>query len=253
MSIARVSCLAFSLAIVSASTTTAGLILDRQPHRTGGPSADTEFISFGEQGWQEVADDFHFSVPVSISRIDWWGFYGSNFGEGAQPPTADEVMRIRIHLAGAVDGLPSDVVHEESFTNPQRVLTGRTIALAGAYPERKYRVDLANPVTLNANTTYWMEITQFGSPESKFRWEYSLAPPDNDFAFRAYFSPEWSLAGASDVSLAIQLYDVPEPSSFCLFAVIVLYGSSMTRRTNHHDPWKQRKLDETPASRSSYY
>lgn len=210
----------------------AGLILDRQPHPTGGPSADTAYVDpFGDPGWQEVADDFELAQTHVISRIDWWGFYGSSIdgGGGNTPPIGDEVMRIRILMSRASDGLPGVVLHEETHSNPVRTLTGRTVFAGGPFPERKYRLDLLTPIQLDANTTYWMNITQIGAPESKFRWEYSLTPPAHDLVFWNNFGVDWEPAGITS-GLAFQLYEVPEPGTMSFVSVIVVFGFSAIPR-----------------------
>ncbi|MBI5762813.1 MAG: hypothetical protein HZA51_04725 [Planctomycetes bacterium] len=241
MTPARISCLALSLVIVSASTTTAGVILDRQPHNTGGPSADTAYLDgFGDLGWQEVAEDFALPQQSIINRIDWWGFYGSSFGGGTTPPISDEVFRIRIYSARVSDGFPGAVIHEEYHTNPMRTLTGRNVSSNSAFPERKYRADLTTPIALEANTTFWLNITQIGAPESKFRWEYSLTPPAHDFAFLDNFSTDWELAGAVS-GLAFQLYDVPEPGSMSFFAVIAMFGFSVNSKRAHGNYFCRRQ------------
>lgn len=220
----------------------AGLILDRQPHNAGGPSADTAYVDpFGDPGWQEVADDFELSQPYVISRVDWWGFYGSSIdGGGIMPPIGDEEFRIRIYSSRVGDDLPGTVLHEEFHINPQRTLTGRNVSSNSAFPERKYRVDLITTISLAANTTYWMNITQIGAPESKFRWEYSLTPPAHDLVFWNNFGVDWEPAGITS-GLAFQLYDVPEPGTMSLLGVLAISGFGA-------NPWRRRKLTSNRSS-----
>jgi hypothetical protein len=237
----RTFCCFVLLTLMLAKSSAAGLIVDQQPHIAGGPTADSAYVSFGDLRWQEPADDFVLSQAAFVNRIDWWGFYGSNFLEGVQPPIGDEMMRLRFFEARPGDALPGKMIFEDFYTNPERILTGRMIAINNGYPERRYRVNLSDPLALNAGAIYWLSISQIGALESTFRWEYSLTPPAHDFAFRAIFTTDWEYAGATS-GLAFQLYDVPEPGSLVLMIALALIEFSVGSLRKRGKPFCRRHL-----------
>jgi hypothetical protein len=148
--------------------------VDHQPLNSGGPSSDTDFVSmFGEPSyWQLVADDFTLSFSAATRHVVWWGLYGGDFGGSSwYPPTVPETMRLRFYSARPSDGLPGDILREENFLNSSRVWTGRYVT---GHPEYRFEADLAEPFSIAAGATYWLDAAQVGVPDSVFRWEYSL-------------------------------------------------------------------------------
>ncbi|OWY70597.1 hypothetical protein B7486_13340 [cyanobacterium TDX16] len=202
-----------------------GVIFEQLPNRSGGPAADTDYISGnGLPYWQLEADNILLSESALIRHITWWGFYGgdSDPSPGADdPPTGPETMRIRLYSARAGDGLPdsSDILFEESFHNPSRTATGRRILTPTAPDEYRFEADLAVPFTLISGLPYWLEVVQFGDQASLFRWEHGTGLI-NGRAFNNPIVPNWY---GTEGSFAFQLSTIPEPSSFgLLLACVVL-------------------------------
>jgi hypothetical protein len=189
------------------------IIVDHPPHPFGGPAADTEFINmFGQPSWQLLADDILLDAPATVRRVMWWGFYDQD------NPPAEETMRLRFYDARPGDGLPGDILFEESFMNPSRVATGRRIPVSVSPREFVYEVDLGAPFVLAADTLYWMEIVQVGVIDTAFRWEQGLGEL-NGFAFRSQRFPEWQDAGFV-TDLAFQLSRIPEPGTLGLLGIV---------------------------------
>ena len=218
----RINRILFMIVALTALPARAGLLLDRQPYPFGGPASDTSVIEFGIPEWQLAADDFRRASAASVGRIVWWGYYGSNFGQGAHPPSGDEIIRIRVHSARPGDNLPGDILYEETLTNPQKTATGRMI-VGFPYPELRFQVDLATPLDIAPDTQYWLEVVQVGAPESFFVWENSVTPSTDGFAFYVYYEPDWRYTQASDIGLAFQLWDVPEPASLTMLGLGFFY------------------------------
>ncbi len=185
-----------------------GVVVDHQPTRSGGPFADTAFLDmFGDPQWQFLADDILLNSLATIRSVRWWGFYDQD------NPPASETFRMRFYDARPSDGLPGNVLFEESFLDPAREGTGQ-IVFTGVDPqEHVYFVELVTPFDLAANTPYWLEITQIGDLSTGFRWEDSVSG-NREFAFRNSIFPDWDIATQSE--LAFQLSTIPEPSTFIL-------------------------------------
>ncbi len=198
-----------------------GVIVDHPPLNTGGLASDTLLIDmFGNEIWQRVADDFVLGGAATIRRVNWWGFYHLD------NPPATETMRIRFYGARASDGLPDDnnVLFEESFLDPQRTATGRTVFTGVDPDEYIYQVDLTTPITLAATTPYWLEIVQVGDVDTHFRWEFS-GPAPIGLAFVNPGVPDWQETTFS-ADNAYELSTVPEPSALGFF----ICGSLFLRR-----------------------
>lgn len=204
---------AFALAFTAGAGVEAGIIVDHQPHPYGGPSSDTSFLNvFGQPYWQRLADDFTLSTPQDVTNVNFWGFY-----EADNPP-ASETMRIRFYTARQTDGLPGDLLKEESFQSPSREWTGRWIGVGIIPREYFYQITLASPVAFLAGEKYWLEVVQIGDISTKFRWESSVSENDG----HAFINPgviDWrsTLPGGS-ADLAFQLI-TPEPTYLTLLAL----------------------------------
>jgi len=209
------------LPILTARTARAGgipaekglLLLDHQPYNFGGPAADTELrlSPTGPVVSQLLADQFRLDMATPIGSIVWWGFYGSSFIEEEEPPPDFQTFRMRIYDARAGDGLPGEIVAERQFENPSFAPTGRPVFTSVFPPEFRFEATLNRPLLLAAENDYWFEITQLGSPDSRFRWMLSESILD-DHVFLNASDPDWQFSN-SDASLAYQLIAIPEPTT----------------------------------------
>lgn len=200
----------------------AGLIVvDHQPHNTGGLGSDTAFrIPPGQTVFgQRVADDFRLSAPTSLIGVNFWGFYNED------NPPVEETMRIRFYGSRVGDGLPDDnnIIYEESYNNPSRTWTGRQV-FTGVLPlEYFFEVDLATPLPLAANTSYWLEIVQIEDVNAAFRWEFSLADQNGQAVINNAGSPDWHNTYPNIIAdTAFQLVAIPEPSAITFIAVVMI-------------------------------
>ena len=187
------------------------VVVDQQPTRLGGPGSDTLFrYVYGQIVWQQVAENILLDSEATIGRVTWWGLYGGS-GMPATPPPDIETMRIRFYGARAGDGLPDDgnILYEESFLNPSRTATGEIVLVGGSPDEYIYDVDLASPVSLEADTLYWLEIVQVGDIDTAFRWEAGISDLVGH-AFSHTYLPDWQFSSSS---LACQLVAIPEPAT----------------------------------------
>jgi hypothetical protein len=205
-----------------AASAAADIVVNHQPLNSGGPASDLAFINdSNQQSWQQLADDFQVAQDAEIRLIVFWGFYGSGFSEEVEPPPETETMRVRAYGARPGDGLPGNILYEQSFEDPSRTATGRIIFDGPGPPEFRYQVDLTTPLLLQAGTTYWLEIVQNADIDSLFRWEFS-AGTQTPFAFINPFLSDWRRTTITP-DLAFELSTIPEPSSLllCTFCLIL--------------------------------
>jgi hypothetical protein len=201
-----------------------GIVVDQQPTRYGGPASDTLFRNeFGDERWQQLADNILLDEAATIRRITWWGFYGGS-GTPATPPPETETMRIRFYSPRPGDGLPGEVLWEENFLDPSRAATGLIVLVGGRPKEYIYEANLAVPMSLAAQTPYWLEIVQVGDVDSHFRWEDGFSG-HLGFAYLNEGTGDWWFAPFS-YGLSFQLSAIPEPGT----AVLMVLGAVAIRR-----------------------
>jgi hypothetical protein len=206
----------FSLGLVT--PTQAELVIDNPPTRVGGLFSDTEFVDdFNQELFQRVADDLTLAEPAVIRRAGFWGFYNLN------NPPATETIRMRFYGARPGDGLPdeSNIVYEESFLNPSRTATGHIVFVGIGPLEYFYEVDMSSPVSLAADTPYWLEIAQIGDIDTAFRWEFSGLGSIGLAAVNTNV-PDWQLTNF-DADNAYQLSTIPEPTTASMLAMGILH------------------------------
>jgi hypothetical protein len=204
----------------AASADEPGLVVNHFPQSppVGGLAADTDFItSIGEErAWQLVADDFMVADGAVVRRVRWWGFHNTNnFGNA---PPASETLRVRFHDSRSGDGLPGNILLEETYLDPPRTDTGRIVLDPVQFAhEQVYQVDLSRPLLLFPDTQYWLEIVQIGDIDTRYRWEYAdpAAAPLNGRAFINSIVTDWAIP-LDTANLAFQLSTVPEPGALVL-------------------------------------
>jgi hypothetical protein len=204
------------------------VIVLHSPSQWGASASDTDYAHDGSAYSGRLADDFTVDTPAIVRHVTWWGDYG-----WAGAPPASETVRIRFYDARPSDGLPGDSLFENSGSNPVRALTGAIVhgivpGTAATAPEYEFGVDLAVPFSLDAGSTYWLEIAQIGDRSSRFEWEYSGTRPDS-FAYAYPSDAQWQ--SGSWGNLAFELSRVPEPATLTL---TVMGVSLMVRGTGRH-------------------
>jgi len=203
-----------------------GIVVDHQPHPFGGGASDTSFRSLPipqlPEIWNWIADDFTSPVNATIRRVNFWGFYGNNI-----QPVGDETFRIRLYEPRLSDGLPGTMLHEASFLNPAKSVTGVLIPTSGAPEEFFYQLNLKTPLNVVAGTPYWLEVVQVGDVDSRFRWEFSRSAETNGQAFiNEDTGNDWERSDPITSDTAFQLSTVPEPTT----AVLLVLGCACLRR-----------------------
>ncbi len=210
------------LAFVGVVPANAQFVVNHEPYPFGGSGSDTALPSIVLPfTWQASADDFALTAAATVTHVNWWGFYIEGTG-----PLA-ETFRIRLFSASPGNGLPGEAMFEEVFQNPERVDTGRTIAIGGRPHEYRFHVALGTPANLGPDVAYWLEIAQLGDGTSGFQWELSRVET-NSYAFQNNLFPEWRRTTASS-DLAFQLV-VPEPITASLLLLGLAFAAGLRAR-----------------------
>ncbi|MFO0972146.1 MAG: hypothetical protein U1A27_01730 [Phycisphaerae bacterium] len=211
------------LTMLLPATARGQLLVNQPPNQSGGPAADTDFINmFGQQSWQQLAEDFTLSAPADIRKIRWWGFYNQD------NPPASETMRLRFYDARPSDGLPGQVLQETQVANPLRVATGQIVFVGNAPHEYRYEAILPALFSAAAGVPYWIEIVQVGDVSTAFRWEDSGVGNDRYVYLNSLVS-DWTVSGLH-VDRAYQLFAVPEPGAAALVVWALVLGRRMRKR-----------------------
>jgi len=210
----------FVIAFLSLSFGHAGavgqIVVDHSAQRGVGIASDSLFHTGGlDPTWQRIADDFRLDAAATIRHITWWGYYTLDI-----VPTV-ETMRFRFYEARPGDGLPGDYFFEESVVNPPRSPTGVMVpeppGTVGRAEEHQFEVNLATPLSVDANTPYWLEIVQVGDLDTRFLWSGANAEDTSKASINPSV-PDWQLRpGITDS--AFQLSTIPEPATLAFIAL----------------------------------
>jgi hypothetical protein len=148
------------------------IFYEQSPGHFGGFFSDGQDIT--------VADEFQLDQSALIRNISWWGGYGSTVD--FPPPVADDFT---IRLFTDDGGIPGALVRTfhvgnnanrvatRDFVNPPDL--GDPNNPDDDYPGRaefKYSFNLPKPFPADANTRYWLSITNVPSSDS-WVWEVS--------------------------------------------------------------------------------
>jgi hypothetical protein len=218
----RINALLIAAAMILAATSPlrAEIVVDHQPHNTGGLASDTsfQFPGFPNELWQRVADDFTLSETTILRRVHWWAFYDSD------SPPLSETIRLRFYESRPSDGLPDEsrIVREETVVDPLREWTGRLVGVGILPREYFFTMDLSSELQLESETQYWLEIVQLGDIGNHYRWEFALADLNGQAFINNGGAVDWvsSLPGIFG-DTAFQLSMVPEPNSMILYCTVL--------------------------------
>lgn len=166
----------------------ATVIFDQTVDLTVVSGSISDFNS-GNEG-QQRAEDFRLNAGAStITDVNWWGVYATD-----TPGTDNFTIRIFADVSGAPE---IDPLNEFAVGAVNRVDTGVDFVFA-------YSVDIA-PLTLAANTTYWLSIVNDTTVVDIDDWGWAT----NDFgifrgsSFRREDGQAWS--DALGLELGFQL------------------------------------------------
>lgn len=200
-----------------------GIVLYHPPDQSGACTSDTSYLQGVILLSQQLADDFILDTDATIHQVTWWGAYWDT------PPPTSETFRIRLYGIDVGDGLPGNLLFESTVFNPLRQATGLRVVGGGvSLTEYVFEVNLGTPISLNLSTPYWLEIAQFGDPNSRFEWELSSVDP-NGFAFQYPSGAQWQLT-SSTKDLAFRLSTIPEPGTL----VLIILGFNLATRSRSH-------------------
>ena len=209
-----IACCTFLCSTAHAAEQTDVLLYRQAPGRTWGLPSDTAFIGdSGNPTSRLNADRFSASQSASLTRIQFWGFYGSSLAQQVELPPTGETFRVRIYSSAS--GAPDAIQYETFAANPSRVATGISMPTGPGPLEYLYNMPLSIGFAIEAKTDYWIEIAQFGTQSSYFRWEQSNTA--GEYAFQSPVDNPWQLITGNG-QMAYELW-TPEPCSVALLGL----------------------------------
>jgi hypothetical protein len=173
------------------------------------------------------ADDFTLAAPSEVRSLRWWGINEGLFSNGL---ANYDLFRIEIFTSQPAPGGPlvATLIHSEVFTVPQTtpINTGRFAPNGQA--EMVHFATLASPVTLAANTPYWLAISARAINGSGDAWAWrdgtTALGYSNSFS---HATGVWT--GFQDTDSAFELIGVPAPAAWPTLLLGTLLASGRRR------------------------
>ncbi len=155
----------------------------------------------------EQADDFQLQPgQTTITDVHWWGVYSP----GNTPGADDFTIRIFEDNGGVPNLAPT---HELTNLAVSRADTGAD--LPNPLDVYAYSVDVT-PITLSANTTYWISILNDTTSDIDDDWYWAQSNVNGNRETRNSDGQVWSLGNGE---LAFYLTVIPEPASMTLLGL----------------------------------
>lgn len=205
------------------------ILVDHHPAITSAPNALRSNLP-GPETQQQVADDFSLSSASTLTGVAWSGYY---FGNSIANTAAGVDFTIRLFTGSA----PTTFLFSESMS-ASFSQTGTTDGFND--PIYRFSVTLTSPVSLAANTTYWLSVLDSDADTTvDFRWLQSAAAFNLVRAVRTnevgtWFVPSNTNGFAFTLLGTQEAAGVPEPASLALIA----FGASTLAAIS----WSRRRL-----------
>ncbi|MGE0486234.1 MAG: hypothetical protein AB7Q81_18945 [Gammaproteobacteria bacterium] len=164
-------------------------------------------------GGQFIADDFTLQAGANtITDIHWTGFYGT-----ADTPLANDDFDIFIYAdAGGIPDVGNVVLSLTGITNANRTDTGIDVSVGIPFDLYAYAIDIT-PLTLTANTTYWLSIVNDTTADLDDWWAWGTDSQGSGIA-SSNNQVTWNVSTrAADFQLTGQA--IPEPAGVALLTL----------------------------------
>ena len=208
--------------LVAGTAANAAVIFDNGITATNGFISDLDFTGTPKLS----ADDFKLTPGANvITDVHWTGLYAFS-----NTPLADSFT---LQLFNDAGGVPATNPFLSLPVNPSRVDTGNNTSFGSDI--FAYDVNIS-PVTLAANTTFWLSIFNNTSNDTNDNWFWGMVDLAGNGATRDGLGLPWSPSvGNNGYQFQLTGVSVPEPSALALFGLgfiaIALLGRRRTSST----------------------
>jgi PEP-CTERM motif len=200
--------------LVAGTAANAAVIFDNGITANNGFISDPDFVGTPKLS----ADDFRLIPGANvITDVHWTGLYAFS-----NTPLADNFT---IQLFNDAGGVPATNPFLSLPVSPSRVDTGRNAAGSDIFA---YDVNIS-PVTLAANTTFWLSIFNNTSNDPNDNWFWGIVDNAGNGAVRDGLGLAWS-PFINGYEFQLTGVRVPEPSALALLALGVIALALLNRR-----------------------
>jgi hypothetical protein len=198
-------------------------LLYSQPLQTG-PTVEGQFSNLGGQ---VVADQFVLSDSVSVTGVNWWGFYN---GTDLRPGVSSMDFRLQFSMDAA--GLPAAIPASDVTVSANVSDSGYVVEQAGPHMGAtiyEFSALLPTAVLLGAGDINWLSVFEVDNttPDvTTTQWLWSASPSQamdssayRNNAAQTPWMPYVSIYSNLAFELTGRVTTVPEPASLALISL----------------------------------
>lgn len=221
---------AVCIAVLSATNIASADVIFSQP-----TTSDPDQIGFGWYSHSQPratrnykhADNFMLDSSTQINQVNWWGISEGLVSSGLENFDSFQIEFWTSFTRPNGRFVPDALIASESFNLLDTNITDTGRRAANGAIEYQHHVALNNPVTFDADTTYWISISARSIDGSGDAWQWQDADAfDTTSSSWSYRDTRWLYF--EDTDSAFELISVPAPATSLM--LIAGFGACTHRR-----------------------